>query len=123
MSTASLVTHGHLSGPSDSSKPLPSLALAPSRQKSYEARGDGSRAVAGRVLEIVGSLPVTPTVRQVYYLLVGEALIPKTEAAYKSLVRQLGRMRKGGVLAYDALIDGTRDRKKPLTFSITEVGR
>src|SRR2546423_825392 len=80
------------------------------RLRSSLPRGEGSRAIAGRVLEIVAELPVTPTVRQVYYLLVSDGLIPKTELAYKSLVRQLGRMRKGGVLAYDALIDGTRER-------------
>jgi hypothetical protein len=68
------------------------------------------------VLDIVGSLPVTPTVRQIYYLLVSEALIFKSEAAYKSLVRQLGRMRKGGMLPYDALIDGTGERKMVQTF-------
>jgi hypothetical protein len=59
----------------------------------------------------------SPTVRQLYYLLVSAALLPKTEQGYTSLKRQLGRMCKGGVLAYDALIDGTRDRRRPLTLS------
>ena len=115
MSTATLVPHGHVS--SDDSAALPSLALAPTRTRTYKARGDASRAIEQRVLQMVADLPVTPTVRQLYYLLVSAALLPKTEQGYTSLKRRLGRMRKGGVLAYDALIDGTCDRKRPLTFS------
>jgi len=96
---------------------LPASALAPSRKRPYFARTTASRDRAERVQAIVQELPVTPTIRQVYYILVGEHLIEKTDAGYKSLVRQLGMMRKGGELPYTALIDGTRDRKLNRTFT------
>jgi len=96
--------------------PLPSMVLAPTRKRAYSARNPQSQARAERVLTIVEELPVTPTIRQVYYILVGDHLIEKTDDGYKSLVRQLGAMRKGGELSYTALIDGTRDRKLGRTF-------
>ncbi len=95
---------------------LPSMALAPTRKRAYSARNPLSQARADRVRRLVDELPVTPTIRQVYYILVGDHLIEKTDAGYKSLVRQLGAMRKGGELPYTALIDGTRDRKLGRTF-------
>ncbi len=96
---------------------LPSMAIAPTRKRAYSARNPLSQARADRVRRLVEELPVTPTIRQVYYILVGEHLIEKTDVGYKSLVRQLGAMRKGGELPYSALIDGTRERRLTLTFS------
>lgn len=96
---------------------LPSMVLAPTRKRAYSARNPLSQARAERVHHIIDELPVTPTIRQVYYILVGDHLILKTDAGYKSLVRQLGAMRKGGELSYTALIDGTRDRKLGRTFT------
>lgn len=95
---------------------LPSMAIAPTRKRAYSARNPLSQARADRVRRLVEELPVTPTIRQVFYILVGEHLIEKTDKGYKSLGRQLGAMRKGGELAYSALIDGTRDRKLNQTF-------
>lgn len=95
---------------------MPARALAPSRKRAYYARTGLSQDRAARVQAIVSELSVTPTIRQVFYILVGEHLIEKTEAGYKSLVRQLGAMRKGGILPYTAVIDGTRNRQLNQTF-------
>jgi hypothetical protein len=94
------VTHGHVSDLADSSRSLPSLALAPTRQKSYEARGDDSRAVAARVQESVGSLPVTPTVRQVYYyaLVTGHLLVSDAPEHLQLEVVQVFGPQRGLVL-------------------------
>lgn len=57
------------------------------------------------------------TVRQVFYRLVSEGVIPKTEAEYKQTVcRLLGIMRKRDELPYDWIADNTRWMRKPRTY-------
>lgn len=57
------------------------------------------------------------TVRQVFYQAVSRGLIPKTEAAYKSIVcRLLARLRRGGQLPYRWIADNTRWMRKPTTY-------
>lgn len=56
------------------------------------------------------------TVRQTYYQLVSRGLIPKTEAAYKMLVRLLAEMRRAGQIPFSYLADNTRWMRKPTTY-------
>jgi hypothetical protein len=57
------------------------------------------------------------TVRQVFYRLVSEGLIAKTEAEYKGTVgRLLTEMRLDGVLPLNWIADNTRWMRKPRTF-------
>jgi hypothetical protein len=61
------------------------------------------------------------TVRQVFYRLTAEGVIPKTEAAYKNTVcRLLADMRRAGEIPYYWLADATRWQRKPRTFSSVE---
>ncbi len=58
------------------------------------------------------------TVRQVFYRMVSEGIIGKTEAEYKStVVRLLGVMRRDGSLPFDYIADNTRWQRKPRTYS------
>jgi hypothetical protein len=56
------------------------------------------------------------TVRQVYYQCVSRGLIPKTEGAYKMLVRLLTEMRRDRLIPFDYLADSTRWMRKPRTY-------
>lgn len=61
------------------------------------------------------------TVRQVFYRLVSQGAIGKTEAEYKgTVVRLLGEMRRDGTIAYDWISDNTRWMRKPHSFDSME---
>ena len=47
-------------------------------------------------------------VRNVYYVLEAEGIIPKTDAAYRSLSEHMVKMRKAGELPYGWVVDETR---------------
>ncbi|MCX7429061.1 MAG: hypothetical protein NTW96_25970 [Planctomycetia bacterium] len=55
------------------------------------------------------------TVRQVFYRLVSMRVIDKTEAEYQNTVRQLGVMRRAGLIPYSWIADATRWMRKPDT--------
>jgi hypothetical protein len=57
------------------------------------------------------------TVRQLYYRLVSEGIIDKTEQEYKTLVRLLGVLRREGELPFDWIADNTRWQRVPATHS------
>src|SRR5262245_30249840 len=58
------------------------------------------------------------TVRGLFYQLVTQGIVPKTEAAYKNLVGRLTvRMRREGTLPYEWLADNTRWMRKPTSYS------
>jgi hypothetical protein len=58
------------------------------------------------------------TVRGLFYQLVSQGIVPKTEAAYKGIVGRLAvELRRSGVLPYAWLADNTRWMRKPRTFS------
>ena len=58
------------------------------------------------------------TIRHVYYRMVAQGLVRKTEAEYKSTVcRLLGQMCRDGRLPYDWITDNTRWRMKPDSYS------
>lgn len=61
------------------------------------------------------------TVRQVFYRLVTQSAIPKTENAYKCIVvRLLTQMRLDGELPFSWIADNTRWMRKPETYSSVE---
>lgn len=58
------------------------------------------------------------TVRQLFYQLVSNGVVPKTEAAYQRVVCRLcGDMREKGDLPWDWLTDSTRWMRKPASYS------
>lgn len=58
------------------------------------------------------------TVRQVFYRMVTEGIVPKTESAYKStVVRLLGDMRRERAFPCGWIADNTRWMRKPDTYS------
>jgi hypothetical protein len=61
------------------------------------------------------------TVRQVFYRLVSQGVIAKTENEYKqTVVRLLGEMRRAGEIPFGWIADNTRWMRKPLTDSSVE---
>lgn len=56
------------------------------------------------------------TVRQLYYRLVSTGEIPKTELAYKGIVKQSTNMRLAGELPFTWIADETRRMRKPRTY-------
>lgn len=60
------------------------------------------------------------TVRQVFYRLVSQGAIQKTEAAYKGIVYRLGDMRRSRELLFNWIVDSTRWMRKGQSFSSLE---
>jgi hypothetical protein len=61
------------------------------------------------------------TVRGLFYQLVSQGVVEKSEAAYKTIVGRLCvRMRREGLLPYDWLADNTRWMRKPTSYSSLE---
>lgn len=61
------------------------------------------------------------TVRQVFYRLVSQGMIAKTEGEYKAtVVRLLSEMRRAGEIPYGWLADNTRWQRKPRTYGNLE---
>jgi hypothetical protein len=57
------------------------------------------------------------TVRQVFYQLVAQGVIEKTEKEYdNAAVNPIGDMREAGQLPWEWVIDGTRWRRQPVTY-------
>lgn len=87
------------------------MSLAPqSRQRRTKAAVGVIEAAIHDTLEADNP----QTVRGLFYQLVSQGVVPKTEAAYKGLVGRLCvRMRRTGALPYDWLADNTRWMRKP----------
>lgn len=61
------------------------------------------------------------TVRQVFYRLVSQGAIAKTEAEYKgTVIKQLTKMRLAGDLPFGYIADNTRWVRKPTTYDSKE---
>lgn len=61
------------------------------------------------------------TVRGVFYRVLSAGVVPKTEAAYAAVQREVLKLRRAGVLPYEWISDGTRWRlKSPSWDSVTE---
>lgn len=56
------------------------------------------------------------TLRQLYYVLVSEQVIPKDEASYGRLKRVMRDLREEGVIPWDWLVDHTRQVFQPRTW-------
>jgi len=64
-----------------------------------------------RCLEQFGEFGVQPTLRGIFYWLVGRNIIPNTRQVYKSLSRAMVRWRKQGVFPFDVLKEGEKKRE------------
>lgn len=74
------------------------------------------------VQSIVDGEEYAITVRHLFYRLVGLRVIPKTENAYKALVKHLAHWRRSGEVPWDAFADSTRwyiFANKPSTERLT----
>lgn len=60
------------------------------------------------------------TARGLFYRVVSRGLVDKTEAGYGVVQRQTLKLRRGGVLPYGWITDGSRLRLKPATWSSTQ---
>ena len=60
------------------------------------------------------------TVRQAYYQMSVQGMVPKTEAGYDVVQRELLKMRRAGKLPYSAIADSTRWMRKPRSYSSME---
>ena len=81
------------------------------------------RSVIERAAEIVRSYATSVTLRQLFYRLVSEQLIPNSEPAYKRLSGLTAQARRAGT--FPALIDRGRSIHRLETFSspIEALGR
>jgi hypothetical protein len=99
------------------SRPAPAPPVNYGASPTKRARRTKARiqTIRDNILEIVEAyFPVT--VRQVFYQLVGRAVIDKTEAEYKQTVcRLLVEMRRDGSIEYGHIADNTRWQRKPRT--------
>jgi len=58
------------------------------------------------------------TIRQAFYRLVVEGVIPKTQQAYKgTVIRLIGQMRDAGEMPFRWIVDNTRMMRKPKTWA------
>jgi hypothetical protein len=57
------------------------------------------------------------TVRQLFYQLVSQGVVPKTEESYKTVVRLCGEMRENDDLSWSWLTDSSRWMRKPRSYS------
>jgi hypothetical protein len=70
------------------------------------------------IIECLAAVPSSMTVRQLFYQLVGQGTIAKTEREYKgTVVRLAGEMRRAGIIPYGWISDNTRWMRKPRSHS------
>jgi hypothetical protein len=62
----------------------------------------------GAVNDILDAEDGAITIRHLFYRTESQGLIPKTEAAYKSLTKHLGKWRRANLIPWDAFADNTR---------------
>jgi len=80
--------------------------LHPATIKLYNAVTKETASGAGRM-----------TLRHLFYRLVSKGVLEKTEKQYNKLIKDVGNMRKTGIISYDFFADGTRWQRKPRTYS------
>ncbi len=104
--------------------PVVSLYARAGRNGSRPTNGRRTRKeIAGlrEVIRLLLQAEHSMTVRQVFYRLVAEGLIEKTENEYKStVVRLLGEMRRSGGIPFQWIADNTRWMRKPATYDSLE---
>ena len=113
---------GQLFGPGgvDSSQPSQASRLAPDRPyrssptKRGRRRSNADMQTIRDAIQAVVNEHAPVTVRQVFYQLVTQGVIDKTEAEYKGTIcRLLVMMRRDGSIEYHDIADNTRWQRKP----------
>ena len=96
----------------------PSYEASPIRRRSRRTKAemDAIRSAMFEALETDHPM----TVRQVFYRMVSDQVIEKTEAEYNTVCRLLATMRRTGDVPFDWLADATRWMRKPTTHSSME---
>lgn len=74
-----------------------------------------SQEVQNIILQVFNELRPKLTVRQIYYALTARGVVPKTEAGYRRICRELGIMRQNGLIPCNWIADNTRWQIKPDT--------
>lgn len=85
-----------------------------SSRKPYQYRSDSLEKIQA-IHEIFNENEPPLTVRQVYYALTVQGVIPKTEKGYSVVVYHLKNLRLDGSIPYFWIADNTRFRIKPVT--------
>jgi len=74
-------------------------------------RIDWQQVIVPRIIELLKSYDYRPTLRQIFYRLVSDLLLPNTKTYYKSLSRVLTRAREKGTIDPLALADRKRESR------------
>lgn len=88
-----------------------------SRPTRRRRRSKADIAVIKRALYKAARINRPATCRQLFYQLVNQGVIEKTEAEYKAVIRLLTKMRKDGSLPYRWIADNSRWMRKPESFN------
>jgi hypothetical protein len=97
--------------------------IGPSTDLPTRRRGisKDSRAIRDFIADVLVPAYDRMTVRQVFYQCASVAnLVPKTEAGYKKIERQVLEMRRAGELSWSFIADGTRWQRKPDTWGSSD---
>jgi hypothetical protein len=99
---------------------MPNLTYEPRTIKRRRRTKDDMTAIRGAIYcALAKDNPMT--VRQVFYRMVSEGVVEKTEGEYKSTVgRLLLEMRRSGAIPYDWVADNTRWMRKSASYSTME---
>jgi hypothetical protein len=82
------------------------------RHRATAAQMDERRDAIIQVVESRAPL----SVRHVFYAVTGMGLVPKTQAGYQKVQREVLRLRREGAISYRAIVDGTRYVRQSQTF-------
>lgn len=94
------------------------MSTEPSRSRPTKRRSQAEIRELEQAIVRVAAENRPATVRQIFYRLVAERVIDKTEAQYKStVVRLLTRLRETGQVPWHWITDNTRWMRKPRTYA------
>ena len=94
----------------------------PTREKGSGKTGRTNRtpaqlqALKQSLIGLIQSYGVATTIRHIYYLAVTAGIGPKGKKLYDDCIAQLGEARRAGELAFEWILDNTREISEPLTF-------
>jgi hypothetical protein len=87
--------------------------------KRYRASKEHVSARQWALYDIV-EMQYPMTVRQVFYQATVKGIVSKTEQGYDTVKRELGDIRRDGIMPYGWLVDNTRRVERPQTFDSIE---
>jgi hypothetical protein len=87
--------------------------------KRYRASKEHVSARQWALYDIV-EMQYPMTVRQVFYQATVKGIVAKTEQGYDTVKRELGDIRRDGIMPYGWLVDNTRRVERPQTFDSIE---